>query len=567
LNLLEFIQKESDLKIRSSVVLATLSGLANGVILVVIVSTAEASRNGEAIDTQFFLIFLIAILIFVLSKKKIFSDVAKVIESAIRKVRTRIADKVRHSDLQTLEKMGASSIFNSITQDCAQISTSAPVIMNALQSAVMLVFALFYILYLSTLGFIMTGVGILIAAFVYEISRRKVLSTLKNTSAKEREFYEIINHVVNGFKENKVNSKRSSSVMRFMQRLSFDVMKLKTRAAQRESINFLFSQTFFYILLGAIIFLLPILTKPNEGEILRIVTAVLFIVGPVSAVLVVVPLLSRVNIAIQNIYRLEDELSKHISNEVLEDITSEQSIDHIDNPLEFNHEIRLKNIVFEHLNKNDVVFTLGPISELNVNKGEMLFIEGGNGSGKSTLLKVLTGLYYADEKTEIFVDDQLITRYNYPSYRELFSVVFTDFHLTKQLFGLEAVEEEKVKELLVDFKVDHKTEFSNGLLSTVDLSTGQRKRLALIVSLLENKEILIFDEVAADQDPTFKKHYYTELLPALKEKGKTIIVVTHDDMYFEYCDRKLKMVNGNIVQETHYKDGKVTFNKNFKTKL
>jgi len=363
LNLLEFIQKESDLKIRSSVVLATLSGLANGVILVVIVSTAEASRNGEAIDTQFFLIFLIAILIFVLSKKKIFSDVAKVIESAIRKVRTRIADKVRHSDLQTLEKMGASSIFNSITQDCAQISTSAPVIMNALQSAVMLVFALFYILYLSTLGFIMTGVGILIAAFVYEISRRKVLSTLKNTSAKEREFYEIINHVVNGFKENKVNSKRSSSVMRFMQRLSFDVMKLKTRAAQRESINFLFSQTFFYILLGAIIFLLPILTKPNEGEILRIVTAVLFIVGPVSAVLVVVPLLSRVNIAIQNIYRLEDELSKHISNEVLEDITSEQSIDHIDNPLEFNHEIRLKNIVFEHLNKNDVVFTLGPISE------------------------------------------------------------------------------------------------------------------------------------------------------------------------------------------------------------
>ena len=148
-------------------ILASVSGLANGVILVVIVTTAEASSKRGEVDAHFFVMFLLAVTIFVLSKRKIFSDVARVIESAIRRVRTRIADKVRHSDLQTLEKMGASSIFNSITQDCMQISTSAPVIMNALQSGVMLVFALFYILYLSTLGFMITVVGILIAALVY----------------------------------------------------------------------------------------------------------------------------------------------------------------------------------------------------------------------------------------------------------------------------------------------------------------------------------------------------------------------------------------------------------------
>ena len=208
MNLLEFIRKESDLKIRSSIILATVSGLANGVILVVVVSTAEASSKGGEVDTHFFLMFLLAITIFVLSKRKIFSDVARVVESAIRRVRTRIADKVRHSDLQTLEKMGASSIFNSITQDCLQISTSAPVIMNALQSAVMLLFALLYILYLSTLGFMITTVGILLAVLVYEISRRKVLATLKNTSQKEREFFSIVDHIVNGFKENKVNSRK-----------------------------------------------------------------------------------------------------------------------------------------------------------------------------------------------------------------------------------------------------------------------------------------------------------------------------------------------------------------------
>jgi putative ATP-binding cassette transporter len=562
-NLLEFIRKESDLKIRSSIILATVSGLANGVILVVIVSTAEASSKGGEVDTHFFLMFLLAITIFVLSKRKIFGDVARVVESAIRRVRTRIADKVRHSDLQTLERMGASSIFNSITQDCLQISTSAPVIMNALQSAVMLVFALLYILYLSTLGFMITTVGILLAALVYEISRRKVLATLKNTSQKEREFFSIVDHIVNGFKENKVNSRRSSAVMRYMQNISNEVKELKIAAATRESINFLFSQTFFYILLGAIIFLLPVLTTPDEGEVLRIVTAVLFIVGPVSAVLVVVPLLSRVNIAIQHIYNLENELSNKISPESLEKIETEASIDFIDEPLPFAHSIKLTDIGFEHLNKSDVVFTLGPISELTVNKGEILFIEGGNGSGKSTLLKVLTGLYYPDQKTSIQVDEEIINRFNYASYRELFSVVFTDFHLTQKLFGLEKVEEEKVKALLLALKIENKTAYSNGTLSTVDLSTGQKKRLALVVSLLEDKEILIFDEVAADQDPAFKSYYYKELLPKLQENGKTIIAVTHDDMYFQYCDRKLKMLNGKVSRETHYKKGKITFDKEF----
>lgn len=563
MTLLEFIRKESDLKIRSSIILASVSGLANGVILIVIVTTAEASSKRGEIDAHFFVMFLLAVTIFVLSKRKIFSDIARVIESAIRRVRTRIADKVRHSDLQTLEKMGAATIFNSITQDCMQISTSAPVIMNALQSAVMLVFALFYILYLSTLGFMITVVGILIAALVYEISRRKVLATLKNTSIKEREFFSIVDHIVNGFKENKVNSRRSSALMQFMQLVANEVKELKISAAKRESINFLFSQTFFYILLGAIIFLLPVLTEPEEGEVLRIVTAVLFIVGPVTAVLVVVPLLSRVNIAIQNIYNLENTLSKEISQEAMEKIESEASIEQIQEPISFANSVRITDISFDHLNNSDVVFTLGPIHEMVINKGEILFIEGGNGSGKSTLLKVITGLYYPDKKTTIQVDDHEINRYNYAGYRELFSIVFTDFHLTQKLFGLERIQEEKVKELLVAMKIEHKTEYVNGVLSTVDLSTGQRKRLALVVSLLEDKEILIFDEVAADQDPAFKNYYYKELLPKLKETGKTIIAVTHDDMYFQYCDRKLKMVNGKVSQETHYKNGEIIFDKEF----
>jgi putative pyoverdin transport system ATP-binding/permease protein len=561
LNLLEFIKKESDINIRNSIIMATLSGVANGAILVVIVSSAEATDTENG-DTQFFLIFIIALLLFIITKKKIFTSVARMTEAAIKRVRLRIADKVRHSDMQTVETIGESSIFNSITQDCTQISTSAPVIMNALQSAVMLLFSLFYILYLSSLGFIITVAAIVIAALVYEISRRKVMATLRETSKTDKQFFEVIDHIVNGFKENKVNSRRSSAVMRYMKQVADNVMTLKVKASSRESINFLFSQTFFYTLLGVIIFLLPVVTEPEDGEILRITTSVLFIMGPVSAVLVVVPLLSRVNIAIQNIYRLEDSLSAKIPPEIVEKIQAETTHYEQFQPMAFKEQILLKNVLFEHISGGDVSFTLGPLPEVTINKGEILFIEGGNGSGKSTFLKILTGLYYPHNTSSISVDGAAVTRYNYASYRELYSIVFTDFHLANQLFGLETIAPEKVREMLEMLKIDHKTEFRDGALSTVNLSTGQRKRLAVAVTLLEDKEIMIFDEVAADQDPEFKKSYYTQLLPKLKAQGKTVVVVTHDDMYFTHCDRKLKMANGVAVQETHYDgNGTITFDK------
>jgi putative ATP-binding cassette transporter len=280
-------------------------------------------------------------------------------------------------------------------------------------------------------------------------------------------------------------------------------------------------------------------------------------------VLVVVPLLSRVNIAIQNIYKLEESLSSKIPAEVVAKVDAEETLFELYQPMPFKDKLEMKNIVFEHISQGDVSFTLGPIPEFTVNKGEILFIEGGNGSGKSTLLKILTGLYYPHTTSQITVDGTPVTRYNYPSYRELFAVVFTDFHLANQLFGLETIEPQRVHEMLTLLKIDHKTDVSNGVLSTVNLSTGQRKRLAVALTLLEDKEIMIFDEVAADQDPEFKKGYYTKLLPDLKAQGKTLVVVTHDDMYFTHCDRKLKMVNGMIVQETHYKDGNITFNNEF----
>ena len=156
---------------------------------------------------------------------------------------------------------------------------------------------------------------------------------------------------------------------------------------------------------------------------------------------------------------------------------------------------------------------------------------GGNGSGKTTLLKLFTALYRPIEGC-IRVDGAEIVAANVQSYRNLFSAIFSDFHLFDKLHGLRDAAPERVDQLLRLMEISSKTAFGDGRFTTILLSTGQRKRLALVVSYLEDKPVYIFDEVAADQDPHFRRYFYDTLLPELKRAGKTVVVVSHDDRYF-----------------------------------
>jgi len=191
------------------------------------------------------------------------------------------------------------------------------------------------------------------------------------------------------------------------------------------------------------------------------------------------------------------------------------------------------------------LFSVGPL-DMTLNQGEMLFIVGGNGSSKSTLLKLLTGLYYPATGF-LSVDDDEIDQSHYHNYRELFSIIFTDFHLFDKLYGLHQIDEQLLKSLLHSMQLDKKTHYLDGQFTNLNLSTGQKKRLAFITAILEDKPIYVFDELAADQDPAFRQYFYEVVLQELKQQGKTIIAVTHDDKYFHVADRVLKMEYGQIV--------------------
>jgi putative ATP-binding cassette transporter len=199
-----------------------------------------------------------------------------------------------------------------------------------------------------------------------------------------------------------------------------------------------------------------------------------------------------------------------------------------------------------HDKNGSVLFSLGPVS-FTINKGEIIFVTGGNGSGKSTLVKLIGGLYFP-ASGNISIDGTRLTESDYKAYRTLFSIITSDFYLFKRLYGLDSIDENLIFKYLKTMKLETKTGIANKEFTNIQLSTGQRKRLAMIVSLLHDRQIFILDEWAADQDVSFRKYYYETLLTELKRKGKTLIVVSHDDRFYHLADKVIKLEYGDSLE-------------------
>jgi putative ATP-binding cassette transporter len=221
--------------------------------------------------------------------------------------------------------------------------------------------------------------------------------------------------------------------------------------------------------------------------------------------------------------------------------------------------VQWTDVVFSYGEDNsaETPFMLGPIS-LELRPGELVFIIGGNGSGKSTLVKVLSGLYQP-LRGDVRLAGTMITDGNREWYREHFSVVFSDFHLFRRLLGQSDSQVERLApHYLRLLQLDQKVTLHNRTFSTLDLSQGQRKRLALVTAYLEDRAIYLFDEWAADQDPQYKEVFYKTLLPDLRARGKTVIVITHDDRYFHLGNQVIKLDDGKVVEYVKPGDTGVT---------
>lgn len=535
--LLELL-KESDLKLVPVIGISVLSGASNAALLATI-NRATTNGDNRGDDLRLMFMSILCIAIFIITKKYVLKTGVFFVEELIRKVRIRIVNKIRHSELLMMEQMGTSDVYARISKDAVTVSQSAEIVSNGFQSLIMVVFSVIYVAFLSLPSFMIMILYFVLGIYAYMRISQAAQGLLQRATKKEQSFFETLDSILYGFKEIKVNKKKNDSVFSRFSRVTSQTKELYVTANYKFITSYIFAQSFFYILLMVIIFLMPMYSEMENDSIVKISSAILFIVGPMETFVSSIPFMMGANVAAGNIAALEEKLESNLMAEEREHLDDP---DYQVEPMAFEKEVTLKDVAFQYPNEG---FSVGPIS-LTIPKGEITFLSGGNGVGKSTFLKLIAGLYYP-KSGSIAVDDTVLQSSNYANHRELFSVIFTDFYLFERLYGLEDADQQKVNDLLKTMGIDEKTQVIDNEITERNLSTGQKKRLALVISLLEDKSIYVLDEVAADQDPEFKKYFYKELLFEMKRQGKTVMVVTHDDFYFDVCDNHYKLENGELV--------------------
>lgn len=536
MKIVHFFRREAEVSSMKLIVAVLAAGLSDS-FMIMIINTAAGQIANDALETRLFLLFIVIFTMFVFTQHYSITHLSIAIEKIILKMRVRIADKIRHADLFYIEHNGISKIYTQLINNSDVLSDAGIELSFMAQSALLAVICIIYLGFLSPLGLVLYLVVFGVGAYAYLIYDKEVTDKFSKARHTDTAFLSTLNHVLDGFKELKFNHVKSDAVVEELNNIAKEAEILKSDIKQQQSVLLVYGRSVFYVLLGTMVFIVPIFTVVNSEQIHELVATNLFIIGPISAVVGMVPVLNRVNAAVTNLENLEMEL----------DMVKEQSA--VQQVTPTFQSLQLKDIRYDYEDDaGEVLFSVQNIN-LELTIGEMLFIVGGNGSGKTTFLKLLTGLYVPNEGI-IELNGKKLKKSEYQNYRQLFATIFTDFHMFDKLYGISHVSVEQVNELLEKMELSHKTNYQGGRFTHTDLSTGQRKRLAFVSTYLEDKPIYIFDELAADQDPQFRQRFYEIILPELKSQGKTVIAVTHDDKYFHIADRVLKMDSGCIVPYT-----------------
>lgn len=541
MKILQFMTTETDVSKHRILLLAAVSGVANSLLLIIL-NEAATELKDKTVEAQLFAQYLLAFVLFIFAQQASQREAVTAVEYALQKVRVRIADKVRRCELRTIEELGDISSYSALTQGANTIAQSAMYLVTGIESLLVLIFASLYLLWLSPLSFLVAIFLITLTISLLVRHYQKTFRELTEASRKEGLFFERFISILKGFKQLKTSHRKSDDLFRHLQQLAMETSELKGRSNVRLLEDILLSNVAFYLLLLVVVFLLPNLFAEQEENLFKIIATILFMMEPVSIISAALPNVSKTNVAITGMYRLEARLDAGLHGE-----NTPTLADH--NPLADFSSIQLQASSFSYTNaQQQPLFHAGPFT-VHCQRGEMVFITGGNGSGKSTFLKLLAGLY-PTQTGAIQVDGKRLSSHDYPAYRELFAVVFHDFHLFDRLYGLEGVTDTEINNWLEKLGLSQKTRYEQGSFTHTDLSTGHRKRLAFLVAMLEQRPILILDELAADQDPLFRRQFYETILPELQAQGKTIVAVTHDEHYFHLADRVLQMDGGQLVGQT-----------------
>ncbi|MFQ3244136.1 MAG: putative ATP-binding cassette transporter [Arenicella sp.] len=553
--LFELLSSTAPNKVFFAVVLGSLAGLAYAIIVPLILLSLQPSLSRLmqpefetsywllgifeiSSPTQAFFFFSIVLLILLC---RVISEalIAQTSIDATVVLRKTLYRRVSQLPIQSLEQIGPSRILTVMNNDIGAVSEGASVMPNILVAASTLFGMLCFLIYLKLEVFLFIIGIILFGALTYRIPLmfgQKYMTRARNSFDGIQEG---MRGLIYGAKELKLNQQKKREFLSE----SLESFENEFRDAQKRgrvylSIGMNYGTLISFFAIGIVTYIMANYYTLSRESLLGVVMVLLYITGPIATMIGLVRSIMMARIAAKKLDALLDEMPIEVSGEVADAADCQQ--------------VQLKDVwyIYPGVKDGDSEFQLGPIN-LTVHQGEVTFLVGGNGSGKTTLAKLLS-LHYIPEKGDIYFDDQIVTNSNRDACRQSISAIYSDFYLFTKLFGLSSDEvDSRAAENLKQLGLEKKVTIKGGEFSSTDLSDGQKKRLALLVTYLEDRSIYIFDEWAADQDPGFKEIFYHSILPELKKHNKMVIVITHDDRYFHLADKLVKMEGGKILDEGH----------------
>lgn len=521
-------------------VLAAALGLASGASLAWMLSLLNAAINAaserDALSGAWFVVACVAVLVSTAGAQLVLIRIA---QSIVLGLQLRLLRAIVAAPLRALEEIGAPRLLSALTADVDAVSRAAPWVAGVLTNSSIITACLVYLSSRSAGLVVVLLVALVAGGSTYLYFARQGMRSIRAAAEARDALFRHFRAATEGVKELKLH--RSWRTRFLDDLLRADALRFRAARIRGTSIfaaTGAWGITFFFLTAGAVVFVAPVMITVDPQTLVEFSVGVVVMITPVRALMNGIPELARSSVALARV----DELGLAL------DATREAEPDLVDQSEAGRMEqIELRDIAFAFESEGEERgFSVGPL-DLTVRAGELVFIVGANGSGKSTLAKLITGLY-TPTAGRIVVDGRAIGTAERERYRALFSAVFADYYLFDELLGGALGERQgDANRYLERFGLDHKVRLSGRRLSTTALSSGQRKRLALLACVLEDRPILVLDEWAADQDPRFKEIFYRELLSELRARGKTIIAITHDERYFDVADRVIRLDDGQLV--------------------
>lgn len=534
MNLITLLLRSS----RQLVAIALLSGLVSGICSAQLIATINLSLSNPTGSAPSLVWGFIGLAIVALLSRLISELLLiRLAQQMIGQIRLQVSQQILAAPLPDLEALGTPRLLATLTEDVQAVSSAAAYIPSACVAIAVVMGCLIYLIWLSYWVFLGFAIFLLLAVLSYQTLTQQAKQFLEQSRDKQDRLFSHLQAITEGIKELKLSQpRRQAFVSEALQPTIEQVQNYNTAGMTVFTLGLTWTQLLLFTAIGLVDFGLPQILSLPRSIISGYTLTMIFLIIPLDALTTILPLLSKANIALQTINSIQLKLVSHQELPTAIGLSA---------PMEMPWQIlTFQAVQYCHPSEESPGFCVGPL-DLIIQRQQLLFLTGGNGSGKSTLAKLITGLYHPDTGT-IMLDGYVITDANREWYRQQFSAVFYDFYLFEVLFGIDAAEE-KVSHYLLKLQLNAKVNIDQGIFSTLALSQGQRRRLALLVAYLEDRPFYVFDEWAADQDPEFRQMFYMELLPELKQQGKTIVVITHDDRYFYLADQILKLDYGQLV--------------------